>query len=78
MLGGHSPASDLIRAFVSIWTDIGVDLIDRWIKLYPTRPFIDGDMTGRLVIDRDFNASLNLMQAGKVIPGVPVESTASC
>ena len=31
-----------------------------------------------LVIDRDFNASLNLMQAGKVIPGVPVESAASC
>ena len=27
-----------------------------------------------LVIDRDFNASLNLMQAGKVIPSVPVES----
>ena len=27
-----------------------------------------------LVIDRDYNASLNLMQAGKVIPGVPVES----
>ena len=26
-----------------------------------------------LVLDRDFNASLNLMQAGKVIPGVPVE-----
>lgn len=31
-----------------------------------------------LVIDRDYNASLNLMQAGKVIPGVPVESAASC
>ena len=29
-----------------------------------------------LVIDRDYNASLNLMQAGKVIPGVPVEATA--
>ena len=29
-----------------------------------------------LVIDRDFNASLNLMQAGKVIPSVPVEATA--
>ena len=28
-----------------------------------------------LVIDRDFNASLNLMQAGKVIPGVPVEAS---
>ena len=27
-----------------------------------------------LVIDRDYNASINLMQAGKVIPGVPVES----
>ena len=26
-----------------------------------------------LVIDRDFNASLNLMQAGKVIPSVPVK-----
>ena len=26
-----------------------------------------------LVIDRDFNAALNLMQAGKVIPSVPVE-----
>lgn len=31
-----------------------------------------------LVIDRDFNASLNLMQAEKVIPGVPVESASSC
>ena len=31
-----------------------------------------------LVMDRDYNASLNLMQAGKVIPGVPVESAASC
>lgn len=30
-----------------------------------------------LVIDRDYNASLNLMQAGKVIPGVPVESAGS-
>ena len=29
-----------------------------------------------LVIDRDLNASINLMQAGKVIPGVPVEATA--
>ena len=29
-----------------------------------------------LVIDRDFNASINLMQAGKVIPSVPVEATA--
>ena len=31
-----------------------------------------------LVLDRDYNASINLMQAGKVIPGVPVESAASC
>ena len=31
-----------------------------------------------LVIDRDYNASLNLMQAGVVGPGVPVESAASC
>ena len=30
-----------------------------------------------LVIDRDYNASLNLMQAGKVIPGVPVESAST-
>ena len=29
-----------------------------------------------LVLDRDYNASINLMQAGKVIPGVPVEATA--
>ena len=28
-----------------------------------------------LVIDRDYNASINLMQAGKVIPGVPVEAS---
>ena len=27
-------------------------------------------------LDRDYNASLNLMQAGKVIPSVPVEATA--
>ena len=31
-----------------------------------------------LVIDRDYNASLNLMQAGAVSSGVPVESAASC
>ena len=30
-----------------------------------------------LVIDRDYNASINLMQAGKVIPSVPVESAGS-
>ena len=30
-----------------------------------------------LVIDRDYNASLNLMQAGKVIPSVPVESAST-
>ena len=31
-----------------------------------------------LVIDRDYNASINLMQAGVVSSGVPVESAASC
>ena len=31
-----------------------------------------------LVLDRDYNASLNIMQAGAVSSGVPVESAASC
>lgn len=29
-----------------------------------------------MILDRDYNASLNLMQAGEVIPSVPVEATA--
>ena len=33
------------------------------------------DIMNAEVVDRDFNASLNLMQAGKVVPSVPVEAS---
>ena len=35
------------------------------------------DIMNAEVVDRDYNASINLMQAGKVIPSVPVESAGS-